>query len=101
MADYECFPIWRDSPSGTENVSPEEIGLPRELASALNSWADRFDETLDRADPSRSGFKDTATEQAFYSDGTVMAEQVATILGARFEILFFDARTGKLTPAGR
>jgi len=94
MAEYQCFPIWRDEPTGVSNVAPAALGLSDRLASQLHLWAHRFDGTLNRADPDSSGFVDSASKDAFYADGLELARQMREELGHTVEVRFVDGRTG-------
>lgn len=88
MADYDCFPLWRDDPDGVSNIPPGEAGLPEELANELMVWADVYDRTLDRGDPLRSGFADADAEARFVAQGRVLAGRVAAAVGPGVSVEF-------------
>lgn len=86
MADYECSPLWEQTETGMDNVDPEDLPIAQGLRDALNAWAQRYDDTLDRDDPRRSGFPNLEAEVVFNADGQTLLdglkadlEQVCTL----------------------
>ncbi|QYD68217.1 hypothetical protein KZJ38_18380 [Paraburkholderia edwinii] len=86
MADYQCHPLWDMSPGSYGDIDPGTLPISAELRQMLTDWAREFDETLDMADPAKSGFKSEAAEAAFKARGTQLADQLQDELGPDFFI---------------
>ncbi|MFE6508341.1 hypothetical protein ACFVDI_14315 [Nocardioides sp. NPDC057767] len=72
MADYECHALWE----GRDNIDPWTIDIPADVASSLDGWADAYTATLDKADPSTSGFKDEPEAKAWLLQGSRIASRL-------------------------
>ncbi len=83
MADYECFPLWEQTETDTDNIDPEDLPISQGLRDALNAWAQRYDDTLDRADPRRSGFSNSEAKAAFNATGQALLDRLEAELGQR------------------
>lgn len=69
MVDYDCWPTWDDD-SG-QNVDPRSLPITRRLAQQLLAWATRYDDSLNRDDPTRSCLADP---REFEADGRLLAD---------------------------
>ncbi|MEV0611176.1 hypothetical protein AB0I61_33005 [Polymorphospora rubra] len=76
MADYESFPLWRQSPTGAVNLDPLSLPISAELAQGLMCWAATYGRTLRRDDPAASGFTDPAAEERFHLEGEELANRL-------------------------
>ena len=81
-ADFECWPLWWDEAERVGNVSPTELGLSDHLSSDLLARASAYDATLNRDDPSLSGFASADEERLFHEQGRRLASRVADELGS-------------------
>lgn len=90
MADYECFPLWDMGPSGPGNLDPRELPISRLLIERLEAWAGKYDETLDREDPSSSGFSTRNLHRSFVEEGRRLAVQLAQEVGDGCIVLYYD-----------
>lgn len=88
MADYECSPLWEQTETGTDNVDPEDLAISQGLRDALNAWAQRYDDTLDRDDPRRSGFPNPDAEVIFNADGQALLDRLKLELGQEYTLTF-------------
>jgi hypothetical protein len=86
MADYECFPLWRDG----RNIDPAELAISGELATALTLWAADFDATLNEEYPPDSGFADEQAEQEFRDRGRELARRLADELGGNMTVDYIE-----------
>lgn len=87
MADYDCFPLWEQSESGVENVDPASLPISAGLRDMLDDWAQRYDDTLNRDDPARSGFRTPDAEATFKGDGEVLLQRLRTELKQDYVII--------------
>lgn len=87
MADYGCYPIWRQDGNGDNNVDPANLPISKELCEDLDAWADKFDGTLNHYDPEASGFESLETEQAFKAEALVLLERLKKELGDRYTLI--------------
>ena len=90
MADYECFPLWKIEETQYSNIAPSDLPISRSLAEDLLLWADRYDQTLNRADPAASGFSSTAAEIEFEGDGLRLWHRLMEELGGAMEVSYFS-----------
>jgi hypothetical protein len=97
LADYECYPTWMRG-SVTTNVDPQDLSLSAGLAQQLVAWAHAYDDTLNRDDPTASGFANAEAEAAFHARGEALARQLAREASGRYRVEYFDARTGVSYP---
>ena len=88
MADYECSPLWEQTKTGLHNVDPETLPISQGLRDALNAWAQRYDDTLDRDAPRRSGFSNQGAEVAFNADGQALLDRPKAELGKVYTLTF-------------
>ncbi len=89
LADYGCHALWELGADGHhENLSPDSIEVPAELAVAMHRWAETYTNTLDREDPSASGFQTQRERELFSSWGRALAAWLANALGESVE--YFD-----------
>jgi hypothetical protein len=86
MADYQCHPLWDMSPGSYGDIDPGTLPISEELTQRLTDWAHEFDETLDVADPAKSGFKSEEAAAAFKARGAQLADQLQNELGPDFFI---------------
>lgn len=73
--DYECPPIWHDEQIGP--IDPHDLPISDELASAFWVWAAEYDATLNRTDPSSSGFSTAEAEHSFDHQGRLLTRQLS------------------------
>lgn len=71
-------------------VDPTALPIGADLVAGLQTWADRFDATLDDHHPLASGFASPVEQAAFVRDGEELARQLKEQLGAGFDVQFGD-----------
>lgn len=86
MPDYDCHPLWSMNPGDYRDIDPRELPISRGLQLRLSLWASKYDETLDRDCPSRSGFDSEELEREFKQEGKELAECLRDELGPNFSI---------------
>lgn len=86
MADYDCYPLWGQGETGVDNVDPADLPISPGLRDALEAWAQRYDDTLDRDDPRRSGFHTPEAEAAFKAEGEVLLGRLKAELGQDYHL---------------
>ncbi|MFZ3001543.1 MAG: hypothetical protein WA071_14540 [Undibacterium umbellatum] len=86
MADYNCFPLWENSPGKIGNIDPDSIPISDDLKNLLSLWGDEYTETLNTEDPLNSGFKNADRERNFITTGERLAERLQMELGQNFKI---------------
>jgi hypothetical protein len=86
MADYDCWPLWEASPGATGNVDPSDLPISESLKDRLARWAADFDATLDRDNPSQSGFSTPEEEAAFVARGLTLGTELQAELGPTFQV---------------
>lgn len=96
MADYECWPLWDMGFSGPRNLNPESLPISIPLRNGLLMWAERYDRTLDRTNPTCSGFSSRTEREQFVADGLVLAERLAKELGPSWSVVYFDEITAEI-----
>ena len=72
MADYGCHPLWEAG----DNIDPWSIGLPGDLAHALQAWGADYTATLKGSDPHASGFADEPAASAWLLRGAHLAARL-------------------------
>ncbi|MTJ79415.1 MAG: hypothetical protein F8N37_00100 [Telmatospirillum sp.] len=83
MARGRAEGLWRPA-GGT--VDPAALGLPADLGGRLRDWSGRFTRaTRNEEDPDRLAVLDH-----FTAEGLSIAQEVQSVLGPDWEILFFD-----------
>lgn len=87
MADYDCHPLWGTAADEIGDVDPASLPISAGLVADLASWAARFDATLSRDDPARSGFASAEAATAFRAEGERLAARLRDELGAGWEIV--------------
>ena len=95
MADYGCYPLWDAGSSGPKNLDPSQYPISEDLRLDFARWAERYDRTLVRDDPSSSGFETYGEHFQFVEEGRQLAVRLANELGAEFTVLYFDDLSGK------
>lgn len=88
MADYECSPLWEQTETGTDDIDPEGLPISQGLRDALNARAQRYDDTLDRDAPCRSGFLNPEAEATFNADGQALLDRLKAELGQKYTLTF-------------
>ena len=86
MADYDCFPLWEQTEAGIRNIDPSELPISPALRDALDAWAKRYDDILDRDDPRQSGFRTMEDQVAFENDGRTLLERLKMELGESYNV---------------
>ena len=86
MADYQCWPLWEESPGCVGNINPDELPISQGLKQQLAEWARAYDATLNMDDPLSSGFESPSDEHEFKSNGYKLAEQLRQELGHDFSV---------------
>jgi hypothetical protein len=96
MADYDCSPLWLESPSGSGNVSVDELPISGKLAAEFLEWAYGYDRTLNRCDPALSGFSTMKGARNFAIRGEELAKRLALELGSSYVVSYFDNEDGQV-----
>ena len=86
MADYQCFPLWEASPGQVGNIDPKELPISDELKLQLLKWAQVYDGTLNRDDPTCSGFQSHEAEVEFKNLGNELGARLQAELGIDFNV---------------
>jgi hypothetical protein len=87
MADYDCFPLWGFIDGEFGNIDPNELLLSEDIKTQLLQWAKIYDSTLDKNDPSNSGFVSIESELEFKKFGDKLAQQLRLELGDTYLVL--------------
>lgn len=95
MADYQCFPLWKDG-GEIGNVNPDDLSLSAELKAALRDWAGAYDKTLNKEYPPDSGFVSPAEEAAFEAEGRRLWKELQAQLGHEYKVVYYSSREGRL-----
>src|SRR4051812_18027096 len=99
MTDYDCYPIWERTPGGLRNVAPESLPIPADLAKAIEAWADRYDNILNREDPASTAFASEDDERDFEETGLRLWIALREALGDRAEVTYYSHKERRdLTP---
>lgn len=88
MADYQCFPLWENSPGVVGNVDPASLPISSNLTERLNDWASRFDTTLNSDCPMSSGFLSDTEERKFINDGRYLCQALQAELGDGYLVTY-------------
>lgn len=88
MADYECSPLWEQTEAGTDKVDIEDLPISQGLRDALDAWTQRYDDTLNRDDPRRSGLPNLEAEAAFNAGGQALLDRLKLELGQEYALTF-------------
>jgi hypothetical protein len=97
LPDYDCWALWVFAPPGMENIDPADsrLGLSPALARELNHWADEYTGTLNRDDPTASGFLSAAARQEFVAQGRRLAEKVRVEVSPDWRVMYYDSELGR------
>lgn len=87
MADYECWPLWREDTVG--NVDPASLDITSVLRDRLSRWARTYDLSLVRDDPSLSQFPSPESEEAFDEEGRRLASDLQRELGDAAKVRYW------------
>jgi hypothetical protein len=87
MTDYDCHPLWEASPGQVGSIDPATLPITVNLRHALADWASRYDDTLDRDDPRRSGFANERDEASFKLHGLALAARLRDELGSEYTVV--------------
>ena len=99
MPDYDCWPLW-ETGDRVGNIDPASLPISESLQERLESWARRYDETLNRQNPTASGFDSPESEAAFEQEGLALHTALKVELGAGSAVLYFSQAKGRLLDAG-
>lgn len=80
MADYQCWPLWREDI--IDNVDPASLPISDALRLQLLGWAQKFEETLVWDDPLSSKFASPEAESAFEAEGRELTARLQQELNA-------------------
>lgn len=88
MPDYYCFPLWETLVDGLDNINHYTLSISNDLKTELDLWADKYDATLNKEDPSASKFESQSKEEAFWKEGYDLLERLNKELkGQNFNII--------------
>lgn len=88
MPDYECFALW--DVDSVENINPAELPISDSLKSRIARWEEAYDSTLDRDDPTSSGFRSSEDENSFDHEGQLILQQLKQELGNSYDVRYFS-----------
>lgn len=88
MADYNCYPLWFNSPDEVGNIDPETLPISDSLKEELNDWSSQYDATLNLDDPLNSGFLTLAAESNFKQKGKKIQGKLQTELADDYEVTY-------------
>lgn len=96
LADYDCWALWAFAPPTMENVDPAdpELRLSPALVGELNRWADEYTATLNRDNPTASGFLSEAGKREFVARGRRLAEEVRVQVSPDWQVTYYDSELG-------
>jgi hypothetical protein len=75
MCDYDCMPCWAANEGAWGDFPPSVLQISAALEDALLEWQDRFDGSLDRADPA-TPFWTPEQQRAHEMEGLELARRV-------------------------
>lgn len=96
MPDYECSPLWLIGKGVVENVSTNELNLSEPLRERISIWQKKYDETLNRHNPSVSGFINKSDEEGFEAEGREIWKQMVNELKGMYDVKYFSLMDNKL-----
>ena len=88
MADYGCYPLWHDCDHEVGNIDPASLPISTDLVALLNEWAEEYNLTLNRSDPSCSGFLNPQAEIKFKKNGEFLLKKLQTELGSKYKVTY-------------
>ncbi len=87
MADYQCWPLWREDI--IDNVDPASLPISEALKLRLLEWAQKFDDILVWDDPASSRFASPEAEAAFEAEGRELASALQLELKAAATVRYW------------
>lgn len=85
-AEYGCYPLWKPTESGMDNIPSSNLPISRTLADAVEDWGNEYESTYDPEDPMSSGFSSSGMENDFIERGRQIAHQLAVELGPAWQV---------------
>ena len=85
--DYDCYPLWEASPELAGDIDPHSLPISKELCSRILAWGRTFDDTLNRDDPARSGFRSDEEQEEFEQEGRDLHVLLSKELGRDFRVI--------------
>lgn len=95
MPDYDCYPLWY-SDSDFGNVEPTTLTLSQATRDRLESWAKKYDDTLNEEYPPNSGFVTPEEEAEFELEGVLLWLQLRRELAPDYEVVYYSYGLGQL-----
>lgn len=90
MAEFDCFPLWKQTTDGVENIAPASLAVSPELQRDINAWANAWQATFNRSDPLASGFTSALDEVRFDEAGRELWARLQKELRSDFEVSYFS-----------
>jgi hypothetical protein len=94
MADYDCWPLWHDSPPNGDigNIDPLTLPIAAALQTRLLEWAAAYDALLNRDDPAAT----LAPRPSFDTEGRQLTRDLQLALGETIRIRYWkDEETSR------
>ncbi len=88
MADYDCFPLWEESPGTVGNIDPSDLHISEGLRRRLIEWSEEYDATLNQDDPIASGFESRSDEKMFSLRGQKLRKELEEELGPGYVVTY-------------
>ena len=88
MPDYECFALW--DIDSVENIDAASLPIPADLKERIARWEDVYDTTLNKDDPTASGFQDSDEEKDFDNEGRLIWKKLKHELGESYDVIYFS-----------
>lgn len=92
MPDYGCHAVWETTGGMYENTDPSDLPISPTLADRLVRWSARYDDTLNQADPIRSGFESSQERLAFEVEGRALLKELKLEM-PQAEFIYFSVET--------
>ncbi len=89
MPDYHSYPLWLLG-ADYDNLAPNDLPLSQATIARLDSWAKKYDATLNDDYPPDSGFASLEDEVIFELEGIILWLQLRQELPTYYEIVYYS-----------
>lgn len=96
MAEYGGTVLWNVDPSTVGPIDVNTLPISEDLKSAIQDWADFYDQTFNENDPGESAFHDFKEATVFESEGRRIWRELQRELGKEYQIKYYSEQESRL-----
>lgn len=92
--EYQCWPLWDQSPGKGDNIDHETLPISENLKKRLTDWSEVHERTLNEDYPPDSKFASEEERERWLAEGRSIRDDLQRELGPDYVVQYFKDGKG-------